>query len=78
VILQADLHRPAFSTYYEGGMKRTVLTCGTFQTGSGYAQRYFSLKTWPVMPCVVLHADRHLVVPFENLSQALEYIKAWA
>lgn len=74
VILQADLHRPAFGTYYEGGMKRTVITCGTFQTSSGYAQRYFSLKTWPVMPCVVLHGDRHLVVPFENLAQALEYL----
>jgi len=74
VILQADLHRPSFSTYYEGGMKRTAITCGSFQTGSGYAQRYFSLKTWPIMPCVVLHGDKHLAVPFENLSQALEYI----
>lgn len=74
LILQADLHRPAFGSYYEGGMKRTAITCGTFQTSSGYAQRYFSLKTWPVMPCVVLHGDKHLVVPFENLAQALEYV----
>jgi hypothetical protein len=74
IIFQADLHRPAFGTYYEGGMKRTALTCGTFQTGSGYAQRYFTLKTWPVMPAIVLHGDRHLAVPFEKLSQALKYI----
>lgn len=74
IVWGADNHRPGFATYYEGGMKRTVGQTGTFQTGSGYAQRYFSLRTWPIMPCVVLYPDVHRVVPFENLDQALQHI----
>lgn len=74
VILGADNHRPGFSVSYEGGMKRVAMRTGTFQTSSGYAQRYFSLRTWPEMPAVVLHHDAHLAVPFENLDQALKYI----
>lgn len=76
LVFGADNHRPGFSVSYEGGMKRVAVRCGTFQTSSGYAQRYFTLKTWPIMPCVVLHGDQHLVVPFENLSQALQYVGA--
>ena len=74
VIIQADLHRPAFGWYNEGGIERVALTTGTFQTNSGYAQRYFSLRTCPVMPCVVLYHDEHKIVPFRNLDLALTHI----
>ena len=74
IILQADLHRPAISTFVEGGAKRIAITNGTFQINSGYAQRYFSLRTFPVMPCLVLHHDEHKAVPFWNLNEALQYL----
>jgi hypothetical protein len=75
LILQADLHRFAISQYNEGGMFRVAMTNGSFQLGSGYAQRYFSLKTCPYMPCVVLHHDRHLMVPFHSLDMAIAYVE---
>lgn len=71
IILQADLHRPAVSHYVEGGAERLAITNGSFQTGSGYAARYFTLKTWPIMPCVVLFPDRHEFVGCWNLAQAI-------
>jgi hypothetical protein len=74
IILQADLHRPAISQYVEGGMERIAITNGSFQTNSGYAKRYFSLRTFPVMPCLVLHNDVHKAVPFWNLDDALKYL----
>lgn len=74
IILQADLHRPAISQYVEGGMERIAITNGSLQTGSDYAQRYFSLRTFPVMPCLVLHHDIHRAVPFWNLDDALRYL----
>lgn len=74
ICLQADLHRPAFSHYYEGGTPRIAITNGTFQINSGYAQRYFSLRTSPAMPCLVLHNDKHLAVPFIGLDPALKYL----
>lgn len=74
IILQADLHRPAIAQYSEGGLERIAITNGTFQTDSGYAKRYFSLRTLPVMPCLVLHNDKHRAVPFWNLDDALRYL----
>lgn len=74
IIIGADNHWAGYSVYYEGGMKRIGMRCGSFQVNSGFANRYFSLRTWTVMPSIVLHHDKHLAVPFENLDQALRYI----
>lgn len=74
ITLQADLHVPAVSHYWAGGMQRLAITGGTFQLSSGYAQRYFSLRTCPAMPCIVLHHDQHKFVPFWTLDEALRYI----
>ncbi len=74
IALQGDLHRPAISEYVEGSKHRLAITSGTLQLNSGYAQRYFSLKTFPVFPCIVLRHDRHEFIPFWNLKQANEYI----
>lgn len=75
IALQGDLHRPAISQYVEGGEQKLAITSGTLQLNSGYAQRYFSLKTFPVFPCIVLRHDRHEAVPFWNLQTALDYVK---
>ncbi len=74
IALQGDLHRPAISTYIEGGRQKIAVTSSTLQVNSGYAQRYFSLKTHPVFPCIVLRHDRHEALPFWNLQAALDYV----
>jgi len=74
IALQGDLHRPAISQYVEGGEPKLAITSGTLQLNSGYAQRYFSLKTFPVFPCIVLRHDRHEAVPFWNLKAAIDYV----
>jgi hypothetical protein len=74
IALQGDLHRPAISSYVEGGKQKLAITSGTLQLNSGYAQRYFSLKTFPVFPCIVLRHDRHEALPFWNLQAALDYV----
>lgn len=74
IIMQGDLHRAAISQYTEGGMERIAITSGTLHLNSGYAKRYFSLRTLPVFPCIVLHHDKHRIVPFWNLDDALKYL----
>ena len=75
IILQADLHTPELSVYYEGGKKRVAITCGSIQDNSGYAKRYFSLHTVPAYPCIVLRHDRHELVPFWSIKDALDYVR---
>jgi len=74
IALQGDLHRPAISQYVEGGSEKLAITSGTLQLDSSYVKRYFSLKTFPVFPCVVLRHDRHEFIPFWNLKMALDYL----
>jgi len=70
--IQGDTHVPGFMQYFEGGRQKTVLNCGTLQTNSGYAKRYYSLKAWPEFPCFVLHHDRQEVVPFMKVATMIE------
>jgi len=72
---QADLHRPAISQYYESGTVRLAMTSSTLQLKSQYAERYFSIFTLPIFPCVVLRHDRHEFIPFWNLQAALNYVR---
>jgi len=74
IALQGDLHRPGISSYVEGGEHKVAMTSSTLQLASSYAQRYFSLKTWPVFPCLVLRHDRHEKIPFWSLQDALAYV----
>ena len=76
-VLGADIHRYGISDYNEGGMPRVAMTNGSHQTHSGYAARYHSLFTCPNMPCLVLHNDQHLMIPFRNLALARTYIAGW-
>lgn len=66
--LAADSHVPGLVQYTEGGLLRTCLNCGTLQTASGYAKRFFSLKTWSAFPCLTLRSDRHEITPFWDVQ----------
>lgn len=75
IVLQGDLHTPELDMYWEGGMLRIAITSGTTHLNSGYAQRYFSLKTCPAYPCIVLYPDEHKIVPFWTIGEAVEHLK---
>lgn len=73
--MQGDLHRPAVSKYFEGGRVRLALTSSTLQLKSQYAERYFSIFTLPIFPCVVLRHDRHEFIGCWNLAEAMSYVR---
>lgn len=74
LVLMGDIHQWGFALTEDGGKERCYVTGGTLHTNSGYAKRFFSLKTAPYFPCVVLHPDTHQMVPFQSVKQALRYI----
>lgn len=74
LVLMGDIHTWGFSQYAEGGTERTCITGGTLHENSGYTKRLFSLNDSPYYPCAVLHHDRHEIVPFKTIGQAMRYI----
>lgn len=74
LVLMGDIHQWGFSLTEDGGRERCYVTGGTLHTNSGYAKRFFSLHTAPYYPCVVLHPDTHMMLPFKSVQQALRYI----
>jgi hypothetical protein len=74
LVLMGDIHTYGFSYTEDAGQERCYVTGGTLHENSGYAKRFFSLKTSPHYPCVVLHHDTHQMVPFKTVGQALRYV----
>jgi hypothetical protein len=68
IAIAGDLHRPTYESYYDGPTHRIALNCGSLQTGSGYAQRYFSLFTIPEYPCIELFATEHRAIPYKSVG----------
>lgn len=71
-----DIHTFGYTYTQDGGLERVYVTGGTLHENSGYAKRFFSLKTAPHYPCVVLHHDRHAMIPFLSIKDALRYVGA--
>jgi hypothetical protein len=71
IAVAGDSHRPGKLQYFGGGRLRTAVNCGSLQTNSGYAKRYFSQQTQTAMPCLVLHPDQHIVNDFWTLDHAI-------
>ena len=63
-----DSHRPGLECYYDGPLARIALNCGTLQSDSGYAKRYFTPYSHDDMPVVVFHSDEHLMIPYPSLD----------
>lgn len=74
LVLMGDIHTWGISQLTEGGKERVYITGGTLHENSGYAKRFFSLKTSPYYPCVVLSPDKHEMVPFKTVQQAIRYL----
>jgi hypothetical protein len=71
IAMAGDSHVPAASKYVEGGSIRAVLNGGTAQTNSGYTKRFFSLKTFPIWPCIELDPHEHRFTPFFSVGEWL-------
>lgn len=70
--MMGDSHVPGLAKYTDGPQVRVALNSGSLQDNSGYAKRYFSLKTHEVFPLVVLHPDRHEITPYWSVKEWLE------
>lgn len=74
LVLMGDIHTFGFTYTEDAGRERCYITGGTLHENSGYAKRFFSLKTSPHYPCVVLLPDKHEMIPFKTVGQALRFI----
>jgi hypothetical protein len=77
IAVMGDIHTPCYSVYWDGPVKRMSLVAGTLNTGSSYANRYFSIYTQAEYPCFELMHDRHEFTPFPNLRSWIEHTKHW-
>lgn len=69
ICFQGDYHVPGLIQYMEGGKERIAGVCGSIQTNSGYAKRFFDLKTAPVYPCVILDPNQKVMTPLWSVAQ---------
>jgi len=67
--IMGDYHVPGIVKFTHGGTTKVAINTGSFQTNSGYAKRWFSLFTHPVMPCITLHPDDHLITPYWSIKE---------
>jgi len=72
IAMQGDCHRSSISAYHDGGNNRIAMTGGTLNIKSGFAQRYFSLKTSTAFPVVALWPDKKQAIPFFNVQQFMD------
>lgn len=70
--MQGDTHKPGIQKYKDGPLTRVAINAGTLHVNSGYAKRYFSLFTCEDYPCVVLYPDKHCMVPYWSVAEALD------
>ena len=70
IVAQGDRHTPAVQQLYISGKKRVLIKCGTHNVDSGYAKRFYSLKTFQDMPVVRLDEKEKIVTPFFNINEA--------
>lgn len=69
--MMGDSHVPGVAKYTDGPRVRVAVNSGSLQDNSGYAKRYFSLKTHPVFPLLILYPDRHEMTPVWSVGEYL-------
>jgi len=71
IAIQGDFHVPGIQRYTEGGKDKLAVVNGSIQTNSGYAKRFFSLKTFNHMPVIRLHHEKKQFTPYMTLDEAM-------
>ena len=72
IAIQGDYHQPGILMQEYGGVWRCGIVCGSIQTNSTYAKRFFSLKTLPNMPCITLDPKEHVFNAYSSLGHYLK------
>jgi len=71
IAVQGDFHQPGILVQEFGGVMRYGIVCGSIQTNSTYAKRFFSLRTLPNMPCFTLHPKEHIINTYNTIGHYL-------
>jgi hypothetical protein len=69
--LQGDFHDPGMQKYQESGREKIAIVCGSIQTNSGYAKRFYSITTCPAYPCIVLNPKEKIMTPYWSVKEWL-------
>lgn len=69
IAVMGDYHVPGIMKFTHGATTKVAVNTGSYQTNSGYAARWFSLFTHPIMPCVVLYPDHHEITPLWSVAE---------
>lgn len=67
IYMGAHTHRPGGAFDWESGRLKVYLNSATLKTKDEYAATWFSILTSPVYPCVVLHPNEKLIMPFVSV-----------
>jgi len=67
IYMGAHTHRPGGAFDWESGRLKVYLNSATLKTQDEYAATWFSILTSPVYPCVVLHPNEKLIMPFVSV-----------
>lgn len=67
-------HEPTVEPFWKHGRKRVAIRPGSYQFTSSYAETHGFRRYAPSCPTVVLFPDEHLVVPFDSVAVAAEYL----
>lgn len=71
IAIAGDSHVPGIMKFTHGEDVKLAINCGSIQTMSGYARRYFSLVTHPIFPVFTLDPEEKIMVPYWNLQEFL-------
>jgi predicted phosphodiesterase len=71
IAIAGDSHVPGIMKFTHGPDEKLAINCGSIQTMSGYARRYFSLKTHPVFPVFTLDPEEKIFSPYWSLREYL-------
>lgn len=71
IAVQGDTHVPGITKYVEGNRTLCAIVNGSIQNNSGYAKRFFSLKTHSAFPCIKLNHEEKIFTPFYTLEDAM-------
>lgn len=72
IAMQGDYHEPGITKFHQSGRDKVAMVCGSIQTDSPFAKRFFSLKTCPVMPCFVLDPKEKMITPYWSVKEWLK------
>lgn len=70
VLIAGDVHHPEMGVKWRHGRAHVLINGGTLQTRSDFGQK-FSISALAEYPCVELHPDRHLAIPFQSIGHWL-------